>query len=335
MYTIVILHESIPPEPSRDAEDVYVQAEAVSKTLSEMGHTPHHLLFDLNLKNMRAQLVRHHPDIVFNLVESVAGSGALIHMAPAILESVNLPYTGARTDTMFLTSNKLLAKSFLKAQGILTPYWVTMETINQNMLPLDVPYIIKSVWEHASIGLSNNSVIIPHSQEQLYEEMKYRQKDVNGNTCFAELYIDGREFSLSLLESEEGIEVLPIAEMRFLDYPEEKWKILDYTSKWETDSFEYSHTKRSFYMADQDSLLFEKMYALARKCWTVFGMRGYGRIDFRVDTFQRPWVLEINTNPCIAPDSGFVAAAQEAGLSFHHVIERIIRASLNVSFADA
>ena len=57
----------------------------------------------------------------------------------------------------------------------------------------------------------------------------------------------------------------------------------------------------------------------------MFGLRGYARVDFRVDEQNNIWILEINANPCISPDSGFVAAAQKAGIEFEQVVARIIR----------
>jgi len=51
-------------------------------------------------------------------------------------------------------------------------------------------------------------------------------------------------------------------------------------------------------------------------------------VDFRVDQDGQPWVLEVNANPCISPDSGFVAAARAAGLGYARTIEKIVQASL-------
>ncbi|MGA1824248.1 MAG: D-alanine--D-alanine ligase family protein [bacterium] len=323
---IVLLHEPIPKGASKDAQDVCLQADMVAKALTDLGHTTRTLHFSLNLQNILDQLHAINPDIVFNLVESVADNGALIHMAPAILDILKMPYTGSRTDALFLTSNKLLAKRLLKASGIPTPDWVTRETIDEHRVHVNAPYIVKSVWEHASIGLTNDSIVIPENREQLLDEIIRREEDT-GKTCFAERYVDGREFNLSLLENGHSIEFLPIAEMRFVNFPEGKWKILDYASKWETGSFEYSHTQRSFDLPDHDCSLLKKLTEIARKSWDIFGLRGYSRIDFRVDTYDEPWVLEINANPCISPNSGFVASAEEAGLHFNQIIERIVHAS--------
>jgi D-alanine-D-alanine ligase len=53
-------------------------------------------------------------------------------------------------------------------------------------------------------------------------------------------------------------------------------------------------------------------------------LKGYARVDFRVDPSGQPWILEVNTNPCLSPDGGFYAAAERASLTFNQVIKRII-----------
>ena len=53
------------------------------------------------------------------------GKAVLIYFAPALLDLLNIPYTGCRTDAMFLTSNKPLAKKILHDAGIATPAWFT------------------------------------------------------------------------------------------------------------------------------------------------------------------------------------------------------------------
>jgi D-alanine-D-alanine ligase len=70
--------------------------------------------------------------------------------------------------------------------------------------------------------------------------------------------------------------------------------------------------------------LADRLARIALKCWRAFGLRGWARVDFRVDQAGRPWVLEVNANPCLAPDAGFMAAARAAGLDAQAVIARIL-----------
>ena len=73
--------------------------------------------------------------------------------------------------------------------------------------------------------------------------------------------------------------------------------------------------------------LLDELAEIALTCWDLFALRGYARVDFRVDAANRPWVLEVNTNPCLSPDAGFVAAAERSGLTFEQVVEKVVAAS--------
>src|SRR5262249_29685337 len=152
------------------------------------------------------------PAFVFNLVESVEGLGRLIHLAPALYESLGLPYTGAGSEAMHLTSNKPLAKRLLAAAGIATPEWIGQSAWSRFMPAFAGPYIVKSVWEHASIGIDESSVV--EDARRLAAVVRKRQKRFGGE-WFAERFIDGREFNLSLLGAPNGVELLPPAEMLF------------------------------------------------------------------------------------------------------------------------
>ena len=119
--------------------------------------------------------------------------------------------------------------------------------------------------------------------------------------------------------------MLPPAEIIFRDYPEGKHKVVGYTAKWDADSFEYNNTVRSFEFKKDDDPLLDDLKALCINCWNKFRMKGYVRVDIRLDENNVPFVLEIKSNPCISPDAGFIAAAGKAGLDYEKVIERIIK----------
>ncbi len=327
---VVVLHSEVPDGAPPDEADVLVQAQAVSEGLSRLGHETEVLTFSFDAKSVMAALQGNKPDVVFNLVESMGGRGQFIHMAPAVLEYIGVPYTGSPTEAMFLTSNKLAAKEFMKASGIPTPAWVSRRLADAAFRNSEGQFIIKSVWEHASVGLSNSSVVDETDQEALQERIAAREREM-GQACFAEAYIDGREFNLSLLGCEGRPRVLPPAEIHFVSFPPEAPRIVDYDSKWNQDSFAYHHTPRSFEFPKEDKPVLVVLESIAVDCWDMFGLRGYARVDFRVDRQGRPWVLEINANPCISPDSGFAAAAERDGVSLDDVIEAIVREAIAYS----
>ncbi len=327
---IAILYGSLTDQAPLDEQDGLIQVEAVARALQDLGHQPFPMSFSLDVQRSIHLFRQIQPDIVFNLVETIDGQGRLIHLPPSILESLSIAYTGASTDAMFTTSNKVIAKKMLIAAKIPTPSLVTADTFNPKHVAKTVPCIVKSVWEHGSVGLDEDCVAYLKTADQLNQKMT-ALKGRMGGECFAESYIDGREFNLSLISKNGNgaIQILPPAEIRFVDYPTEKRQIVDYRSKWNSDSFEYHHTVRSFEFDDSDRLLLGKLKKIARACWKLFGLRGYARVDFRVDSGGQPWVLEVNANPCISPDSGFVAAAERAGLNFTQVVKRIMDGPLS------
>lgn len=321
---IAVLHGEVAEDACPDEKDVLVQVDFVTEGLARLGHEPVAVPVSLDLAETARTLSTLSPAIVFNLVESLIGKGGLIHVVPALLEAMKIPYTGAGVEAILLTSNKLLAKKWLASAGLPTPPWFTA-TDGHRDPPISGPWLIKSVWEHASIGLDEDSVIQGADRERLLTEMAAR-RDALGGACLAEAFIDGREFNLSLLAntSESGPEVLPPAEIRFDAYPPGKVRVVGYRSKWEEGSFEFSHTPRSFTFSEADAPLLLRLEELALRCWKLFDLKGYARVDFRVDKAGRPWILEVNANPCLSPDAGFLAATLRAGLQFEEVLDRII-----------
>lgn len=316
---VVIVHDAVSAGDAPDARDVLVQAEAVADALAGLGHRVRTLACTLNLSEFQERLAACRPDRVFNLVESLAGHGRLIHLVPACLDAMGIPYTGARTEAMFLTSHKVMAKQRLKQLGLPTAEWAgpSPGTAPPAPRPEQRPgvWIIKSVWEHASIGLDADGLVTAPDIRDLWPVMTARAPALGGS-CFAERFIDGREFNLSLLAGGDGPRVLPPAEILFEGYGPGKPRIVDYRAKWDESSFEYRHTPRTFDFGPRDAGLLDRLRSLALAAWDAFELAGYARVDFRVDGSGRPWILEINANPCLSPDAGFAAALAEAGIPF-------------------
>ena len=101
-------------------------------------------------------------------------------------------------------------------------------------------------------------------------------------------------------------------------------RIVDYQAKWEEDSYTYHHTPRRFDFSAADLELLDQLRGIARRCWDAFGLAGYVRVDFRVDRGGHPYILEINSSPCLSPDAGFAAAVERAGMSFDQAVARIV-----------
>ena len=318
---VLILNDRVTAADGPDGRDVLDQAAAVTGALTTFGHTVDRLDCDLDLAALATELRQRQPDLVFNLVESLAGSGRLIHLVPACLETLGVPYTGCRADALLLTSNKLLAKRWLQGAGLPVPAWV--EPGDDDLPAGTADWIVKSVWEHASIGLDANSLVRGRDGRAVRELLPQRARRLGG-VCFAEHYIEGRECNLALLAGPHGPELLPPAEIVFDNFPPGMPRILDYRAKWDEQSFACSHTRRSFDFPPADGPLLARLGQLALACWRIFRLNGYARVDFRIDTTGAPWILEVNANPCLSPDAGFSAALERAGIPFDEAVRRIV-----------
>ena len=325
---VIILHSDVGSCASADEQDVLTQVESVSAALKSLGHEALPMPLCLDLDTAARQLREAACELVFNLVETVGGQGRLIHLAPALLDSMNKPYTGAGTEATFLSSNKLAAKKLLHAHRLSTPGWASLTGSSwTGPFPAGSPFIIKSVWEHASVGLEEGSVVSPLTMGELREEIRRRLGEL-GSDAFAERYIDGREFNLSILAGKNGPEVLPPAEIEFIGYGDDRFRIVGYKAKWDESAYEYHNTPRRFGFGPEDRMLLLSLKRMALRCWHLFGLRGYARVDYRVDREGKPWILEINSNPCLSPDSGFTAAAEQARLRYEEVVGRIVEDAL-------
>ena len=314
---ITLVHQYVPSDAPADERDVLDQANAIKSALTANGHTVSVLPCTTDLGNLQRKLDVTKPNCVFNLVETLDGSGRLIHLAPALWETKGLTFTGSSADALYITTHKLLSKERMLAAGLPVPAWIQNKRIYgaDDCAPSD--WIVKSVWEHASVGLGDSSIVRNANASDVAKHVT--------DGFFAERFTDGREFNLAVLAGPDGPEVLPPAEIVFVDYPTGKPKIVSYQAKWDEASFEYTHTVRRFAEPSADGPLLTELKRLALGCWEVFGLGGYARVDFRVDANGKPWILEVNSNPCLSPDSGFAAALEKANIPYADAMERIVR----------
>jgi len=298
---ILLLHDAFAAAGRLDASDTLVEAQAIARTLEPLGYATAIEPVGLDLTRLDRLLAAARPAFVVNLVESLDGRGELIHVVPALLESRGVPFTGASAAALGLTSHKLLAKRHLLRAAVPTPAVFDAGADAG-------PWIVKSVWEHASLGIDDSSVV--HGAGAVPAVLAARRAAYGGD-WFAERYVPGRELNVALIAAEGVVRALPAAEIRFEGFPAGKPAIVGYAAKWHADSFEYRSTVRSFAVEPE---LAARAASLARDCWALFDLCGYARVDFRVDAAGQPWVLEVNANPCLSPDAGFAAALAVAGV---------------------
>ncbi|MBK8481092.1 MAG: D-alanine--D-alanine ligase [Proteobacteria bacterium] len=325
---MLILHDALPPSARTDEQDALVQAEAVAAALRAGGIANQTRAVGLDLGALEQEVARLQPRLVFNLVESLAQRERLVHLVPTMLDTLGVPYTGCAASAIFQTSDKLVAKRLLAAAGVPTPPWFAASELTRGVALPAARYLLKPIAEHGSVGLDRGALVDVVSADELRHALAARAAAV-GLALFAERFIEGREFNLALLAAPDdatSCALLPPAEILFEDFALGEPHIVDYRAKWDSSSHAYHHTPRRFDFPEGDAPLLTALSDLARRCWALFGLGGYARVDFRVDAAGRPWVLEINANPCLSPDAGFAAAAARSGLSFDAMIERIVAA---------
>jgi len=306
----VILHDVHAALGPPDQSDTLVEAQAIASALRELDFEPEIVATGLDLASLERTLRKLAPVVVVNLVESLEGRGRLLHLVPALLESLGLPFTGCSASALTLSSDKPLAKRILVSAGVQTPAAFAPGTRTGR-------WIVKSAWEHASLGLDDDAIVAAANAAQVIER---RRAEIGGD-WFAEEFVPGRELNVALLAERSGPRALPVAEIRFDEFPPDRPRIVGYAAKWDTDSFEYRNTPRSFAVEPE---LAASLRRVALDCWALFRLDGYARVDFRVDERGTPWVLEVNANPCLSPDAGFAAALEEAGIGYEAAVARLI-----------
>lgn len=299
-----------------DELDVLDQVEYIEGNLNKIGIETYRKGITSEFMSEVAGLAAEKPDFVFNLVESINNKGELCYFVPALLNMHSIPYTGNPLEAMFITTSKALTNKILNEQNINTP--LTYFPSQFKLLKPGHRYIIKPVWEDGSLGITGDSVFIYTAGHDSW------LNEFDDSHWIIQDYIDGREFNISVLADKNGPEVMPPAEMVFHNYTDEMPKIVDFKAKWVAESFEYENTIREFPRNKLNLVLIKKISEIALKCWHVFGLKGYARVDMRIDKEQNPYVIEVNANPCMSPDSGLVAATTEAGLPITLVLQRII-----------
>ncbi len=342
MRILIVYNQALPCLPGSHAstdpadDDTRIQAEFLAQTLERQGHAvllvplPASATMDECLELLFQARGSEHWDLAWNLVEAFMGSARLACHAPVLINRAGLPYTGSGTPALMRSTNKLLAKQVLSRASLPTPPSLDFRDASDPGLTLPGSWIVKSVWEHASCGLGPDSVLHHPTRGQALEALAERTRR-HGGEWFIEAYVAGREMNVALLADanpQDVPEVLPPAEILFCWWDPSRPRIVDHAAKWNENDPAYTNTVRRHDFPASDRALLLELAALARQCWRLFDLEGYARVDFRVDEQGRPWIIDINANPCLAPDAGFVAALAAANCTVPQALERIQQAAL-------
>lgn len=231
-------------------------------------------------------------DIVFNLVEWTGKNIEYGVEVIKVLEKRKIPFTGSGSVGYLISSDKVMMKKKMTANGIPTP-------------ELKFPAIVKPSWEHCGIGIIQKSIV--RNEIEMRDRVRELTEKYN-QAIIAEEFIDGRELQVTILEKNGRPWVLPAAEVVF-DKPR---MVLSYEMKWVEKSPEYSQAHME--PARLDGKLVREIEKIAEKCYLKLGGSDYPRLDLRVRG-EEIFVLEINNNPGLDwdLDSGMGISARLAG----------------------
>jgi D-alanine-D-alanine ligase len=299
--------------------DVLVQVEAVETALKELGYASVRIPFARPIERFVSRIMDEKVTMAFNLCETVDEDPGFAGHPAALLELLQIPFSGSPAMALMITTDKSVTQRLLSASGIVTPRFVTYHAREPfSVETLRFPVIVKPILQDASIGID---------QESIFETEKALKRRVGDlYKCFGSLlieeYIDGREFNISLFGYPSAA-TLALAEIDFSDFPKGLYPIVGYRAKWDATSFEYQNTPRKF-PRNLPPLLAKLMERTALECFSMLKLRDYGRVDVRVDGSDKVHVLEINANPCLSPDAGFAAAAGQSGMTYSEMVARLV-----------
>ena len=304
-----------------------MEAATVGRALRELGRPAARVPFSLDLRSAARRLRRLAPAFVFNLVESVEGRDRLAYLAPALLDSLGLAYTGSPTEAIFLTSSKLLAKERLR-RGRASPRPPGPRPKRRPPAGFPAPL-------HREIGLGAR-LHRPHRQLGGAGTGRAWPRSCGGGPAaggdlFVEAYVEGREFNLALLEGPgRQPQVLPPAEIEFQSFPGRQAADRGLRGqvgkrlRWSSPRPRGASISRT-----GTGGLLERLAGAGPALLAAFPAARLRPRGLPGGPEGRPWVLEVNTNPCLSPDAGFLAAAGRAGLSPTEVVRRIVEGALS------
>lgn len=277
-----------------------------------------------------SELNRISPNVILNFVEAVEGISDYESYVAGIYDLMEYSYTGSGPLSLSNSLNKSRAKNIFQSFGIRTPDFITVgnETADDILkdFQLDFPVILKLNSEDASIGISENSVV--YNKDSLKKHLNYLF-DTYSQDIIIEEYISGRELNVSIL----GSNVLPFSEISFDNIDKDLPEIVTYEAKWSPESSYYKGTS-PICPAEISESLAKRISGMAVNASNSLGCRDYVRVDFRISNSNVPYVIEVNPNPDISLDSGFVRSAASAGISYGSLLKEIVSFAIDRNCDD-
>lgn len=280
------------------------------------------------------------PDICFNIAESHFGDSREAQI-PAILEKLQIPYTGSKVLTLALSLDKPMTKRILAWHNLPTPEFQSFEREDE---PLDegmkFPLFIKPSREGTGMGISFQSIL--HDERELRSQLRLILKRYK-QPALVERFIEGREVTVGLVGNligpvarriprdenahriHAGLTFLPPMEVNLDPYLETDGVYGNYLKTAMAADLEY------LCPAPLDEEMVDELNWLAAAVFRVTGALDFARIDFRLDKNDnyKPYILEINPLPGLMPKlSDIIIEANADGFSYNEFINLILNTAL-------
>lgn len=245
------------------------------------------------------------PDVVFNGLHGGKGENGVVQ---ALLDTLNIPYTGSGFESCLLAMDKDITKLLLLRENLPTPKFIRLRSPSEqpDISGLAFPLIVKPADGGSTIGLT-----LIRSAHELSNAVPKAFR--YGSKVIIEEYIQGKEIAAGVL----GQEALPLVHI----VP--KHDIYDYECKYTSGMSDY------IVPADLPEATTKRIQKLAFDTYDLLNCRGYARIDFLVTEQGKLYILEANTLPGMTATSLFPKAAQAKGISFNALIDNIVQEAIN------
>jgi len=295
--------------------------EEAFRTLKNSGHQVTLLGIYNDISVLLEEIKENRPDVVFNLTEVFDQKSHLDKNIAWLLEMLGLPYTGASPTSLLICNNKALSKKILSFHRIKIPNFYVFYKNHRIWLPkkLRLPLIVKPLYEEASRGISQASVV--DNEESLIERVKFIHQSLNTD-AIAEEYIDGRELYVGILGNKR-VKVLPFREMKFGQFPEDEPRIATYKAKWDYDYREKWGIKNVF-AGRLPNGVDKKIGEVCKRAYRLLNMQCYARFDIRITPDSEVYIIEPNANPSLFRYDEVAQSAEKAGIPYDKLLEKII-----------
>jgi D-alanine-D-alanine ligase len=279
-----------------------------------------------HLTELRETIDEFRPHVVFNLLDEFSGIISYDHYVVAYLELIRQRYTGCNPRGMMLSRDKVLTKRVLASHRVATPAFRLFPFGRRYREPsrLTFPLFVKSATEDASLGIAQASLV--EDMKSLRERVQFIHEQIQSDALVEE-YIDGREIYVGVLGNSR-LTTLPAWEMDFGTLAENQARIATRKVKWDRQ-YQVKHGIRTGKAQDLGDEQRELLSRLAKRTYRALYMSGFARMDFRLTSDGRIFLLEANANPNLSKGEDLADSAKAFGMSYTALVNRIVQLGMD------